>query len=49
MAQFAGRDDVFDGLRFFDDLGREAVGQMKFADHDFDVDAEIVLLRPGFR
>ncbi len=42
MAQFARWDDVFDGLRFFDYFGREAVGQVKFADHDLDVDAEIV-------
>ena len=32
----------------FDDLGREAVRQVKFADHDFDVDTEIVFFAENF-
>src|ERR1017187_3417255 len=53
-AQIIGGDDVVafafagEGLRFLDDLGRKAVGQMKLADHDFDIDAEIVFLAQNF-
>ena len=32
----------FDGLGFLDHFGREAVGEVKLADHDFDVDSEVV-------
>ena len=43
VAQFMHGNDVvvLDGLRFFAHLGRKAVRQVKLADHDFDVDAEI--------
>ena len=36
------------GLGFFDHSGRKAVGQVKFADDDFDVDAEVVLFAENF-
>ena len=39
VGRFVGR---YQGLGFFDHFGREAVGQVKFADDDFDVDAEVV-------
>src|ERR1019366_7699657 len=46
VAQFAGGnfgfDASFQGLRFFDHCGRKAVGQVKLADHDLDIDAEVV-------
>ena len=48
VTQFVGGDDVFDGLRFFDHCGREAVGQVKLADHDLDVDAEVVFFAENF-
>src|SRR5208337_4233847 len=41
-------NNVFDRLRFFDNLGREAVGQVKLADHDLDVDSEIVFFAEDF-
>ena len=47
-AQGLGADGRFDRLRFFDDGGREAVGQVKLADHDFDVDSEIAFLAEDF-
>ena len=48
VAQFVGVNNIFDGLRFFDDFGREAVGQVKFADHDLDVDSEVVFFAENF-
>src|ERR1019366_8875220 len=53
-AQIIGGDDVVafafagDRLRFFDDFERKAVGHVKLANHDFDVDAEIVFLAQDF-
>ena len=35
-------------LRFFDHFGREAMGQVKLADHDLDVDSEIVFFAENF-
>ena len=37
-----------DRLRFFDHFGREAVGQVKLADHDLDVDSEVVFFAENF-
>src|SRR5438094_3038470 len=48
MLQFRCRDDRLDGLRLVDDLGRKVVGQVKLANHDFDVHSEIVFLAQYF-
>jgi hypothetical protein len=48
VAQCVGGNNIFDGLRFFDDFGREAVGQVKLADHDLDVDSEVVFFAENF-
>ena len=42
---FAGR---LDRLGFFDHFGREAVGQVKLADHDLDIDSKVVFFAENF-
>src|SRR5664279_5093458 len=37
-----------DGLGFFDNFWREAVGDMKLADHDLDVDSEVGFFTENF-
>ena len=44
VTEFAGVNYVLDGLGFFDHFGREAVGQVKLADHDLDVDSEVAFV-----
>src|SRR5882762_11316086 len=39
---------ILDGLRLFDHFGREAVGQVKLADHDLDVDSEVAFFAEDF-
>src|SRR5262249_34682555 len=48
LTERARWDDGFDGLRFLEHFGGEAVRQVELADHDFDVDAEIVLVAEDF-
>ena len=42
------RNDGFDVLRFVEHFGRKMMRQMEFADHDLDVDAEIVFVAQNF-
>src|ERR1017187_904087 len=52
VAQCVGGNHGFyaglDGLGFFDYFGREAMGQVKLADHDLDVDSEVVFFAEKF-
>src|SRR6266404_444373 len=48
VTEFAGVNYVLDGLGFFDHVGREAVGQVKLADHDLDVDSEVASFAEDF-
>ncbi len=41
---FRGVNDRFDGLSRRQDFGWKAMGEMKFADDDFDINAEVVLV-----
>src|ERR1019366_2140811 len=43
-----GRDVGGNGLGFFDHCWRKAVGQVKLADHDLDIDAEVVFFAECF-
>ena len=44
MVQFAGVDDRLELLRLLQHLDRKAMRQVELADHDLDIDAEIVFV-----
>src|ERR1019366_624149 len=48
VSQCVGGNVGCDGLGFFDHLRREAMRQVKLADHDLDVDAEIFFFAENF-
>ena len=48
MAQLAGGDHRVEVLRFLQDFDREAMRQVKLADDDLDVDAEVVFVAENF-
>src|SRR5208337_4265432 len=48
VTQCAGGNVGCDGLGFCDHFGREAMGQVKLADHDLDVDSEVVFFAENF-
>ena len=48
VTQGVGGDFGGDGLGFFYYFGREAVGQVKLADHDLYIDSEVVFFAEDF-
>ena len=48
VAQLAGGNDRLECLRFLQDLDREAMRQVEFADDDLDIDAEVVFVAEDF-